>query len=44
MDNLKELENSELISVYNLVLEHLEYLENEKSKMMEEEDERVVRK
>mgnify|MGYP003571264982 CR=1 FL=1 len=43
-DSLKELDNNELISVYYLVLEHLEFLENEKNKMMEEEDERVITK
>lgn len=44
MNDLKKLSNSELVSVYHLVLEHLEFLENEKNKMMEEEDERSIRK
>ena len=39
-ENVKELSNDELVSVYHLVLEHLEFLENEKNKLMEEENER----
>ena len=40
VDNLKELTNDELVSIYHLVLEHLELLENEKNKLAEEENER----
>ena len=43
-ENIKELSNDELVSVYNLVLEHLEFLENEKNKLLEEENERDVSK
>ena len=39
-ENVKELSNDELVSVYHLVLEHLEFLENEKNKLMEEDNER----
>lgn len=43
-ENIKELSNDELVSVYHLVLEHLEFLENEKNKLLEEENEREVSK
>ena len=43
-DDLKELGNDELVSIYRLVIEHLEFLENEKEKIMEEEDERDTTK
>lgn len=39
-EKVKELTNDELVSVYHLVLEHLELLENEKNKLGEEENER----
>ena len=39
MEEVKELTNEELVQVYRLVLEHLEYLENEKKKMEEDKDE-----
>lgn len=39
-EDLKELSNDELVSMYHLVLEHQEFLEKEKEKLMEEEDER----
>lgn len=43
-EDLKELTNEELVQVYHLVLEHLEFLENEKNKLTEETDERVPTK
>ena len=43
-DKVKELTNDELVSVYHLVLEHLEFLENEKNKLGEEDDERDINK
>ena len=41
-EELKELSNEELVSVYHLVLEHKEFLENEKKKLAEDENERNV--
>ncbi len=32
-ERIKELSNEELLQVYRMLLEHLEYLENEKNKM-----------
>ncbi len=34
---LKEVSNQELLQLYNLVLSHLEYLEKEKEKVLEED-------
>ena len=34
---LKEVSNQELIQLYRLIMEHLEYLENEKQKVEEDE-------
>ena len=34
-EKLKEITNQELIQIYRLVLEHLEYLNNEKTKVEE---------
>lgn len=42
--NLGELSNDELVSIYHLVLEHLELLENEKKKLEEDENERDTNK
>lgn len=36
-EKIKELSNEELLRVYRLILEHLEYLKNEKNKLEEEE-------
>ena len=36
-EKLKEVSNQELIQLYNLIVSHLESLENEKNKMEEEE-------
>ena len=38
-EEIKKVTNEELIQAYRLVLEHLEYLENEKKKMEEDKDE-----
>ena len=38
-EDLSKLSNEELVSVYHLVLEHQEFLENEKNKLAEEENE-----
>ena len=38
-EDLKELSNEDLVSIYHLVLEHQEFLEKEKEKLMEETDE-----
>ena len=38
-DKVKEIDNNELLSIYRLLLEHKEYLENEKKKMEEVKDE-----
>lgn len=37
-EKIKELTNQELMQVYNMIMDHLEYLENEKKKVMEEEE------
>jgi len=37
-EKLKKLSNEELLQLYRLVLEHLEYVENEKNKMEEESE------
>lgn len=36
-EKIKEISNQELLQVYNLVLSHLEYLENEKNKVLEDD-------
>ena len=36
-EKLKEVSNQELMQIYRLILEHMEYLENEKAKVEEEE-------
>lgn len=35
-EKIKELSNGELLKVYRMLLEHLEYLNSEKNKMEEE--------
>ena len=40
-EKLKEVSNQELISIYRLILEHLEYLETEKKKVLAEDEEKV---
>ena len=35
-ERIKELSNEDLLKVYRLLLEHIEYLEKEKNKMEEE--------
>lgn len=37
-EELEKLDNSELISVYRLILEHMEYLKNESEKVDKEEE------
>lgn len=37
-EKIKELTNQELMQVYNMIMDHLEYLENEKKKVTEEEE------
>ena len=36
-EKLKEVSNQELIQIYRLILDHLEYLENEKQKLEEDD-------
>ena len=38
VEKIKEISNQELISLYRLLLEHKEFLENEKSKVGKEND------
>ena len=38
---IKETNNQELLQAYNLIKEHIEYLEKEKEKVMEVETEKV---
>ena len=38
-EKLKEVNNQELMQIYRLILEHLEYLEKEKEKVEEDEKE-----
>lgn len=35
-EEIKELSNEDLLRLYRMLIEHLEYLENEKNKMDEE--------
>ena len=37
-EKIKELTNQELVQIYRMIVEHLEYLENEKRKVTEEEE------
>ncbi len=37
-EKIKELTNQELVQIYRMIVEHLEYLENEKRKVLEEEE------
>ena len=39
-EEIKEVDNQELLSIYRLLLEHQEYLENERNKMEEVKDEK----
>lgn len=36
-EKLKNLSNQELVQLYRMIVEHLEYLENEKNKVTEDE-------
>ncbi len=36
-EKIKKLSNQELIQLYRMVMDHLEYLENEKRKVMEDD-------
>ena len=36
-EKLKEISNQELIQVYRLIMDHLEYLANEKQKVEEDD-------
>ena len=36
-ENIKELSNQDLLQVYRMILDHLEYLQQEKKKVEEEE-------
>ena len=36
-EKIKGLSNDDLLQVYKMISEHLEYLENEKKKVLEEE-------
>ena len=36
-EKIKEINNQELLQVYNLILTHLEYLEKEKNKVLEDD-------
>ena len=37
-EKIKELTNQELVQIYRMIMDHLEYLENEKRKVLEEEE------
>ena len=37
MEKIKEINNEELLQAYNLIKEHLEYLEKEKEKVLEDD-------
>ncbi len=41
-EKIAELSNQELLAIYRLLLEHQEYLENEKKKMEEAENEKWI--
>ena len=34
-EKIKETNNQELLQIYNLIIAHIEYLENEKEKVLE---------
>lgn len=36
-EKIKEISNQELIQIYRLIIEHIEYLENEKKKIEEDD-------
>ena len=36
-EKIKEINNQELIQVYRMILDHLEYLDGEKKKVMEDD-------
>lgn len=36
-ERIKELSNEELMQLYRMLLEHLEYLQNEKNKMEDDD-------
>ena len=36
-EKLKEVSNQELLQIYRLIMEHLEYLDNEKQKVEEDD-------
>ena len=36
-EKLKEVSNQELLQIYRLIMEHLEYLDNEKQKLEEDD-------
>ena len=36
-DKIKEVSNQDLIQIYRMIKDHLEYLENEKNKVEEDE-------
>ena len=37
-EKLKEINNHDLLQIYRLILEHLEFLDNEKKKIEEEDN------
>ena len=37
-EKLKEINNQDLLQIYRLILEHLEFLDNEKKKIEEEDN------
>ena len=36
-DKIKDVNNLELLQIYNLIKEHIDYLEKEKTKVLEDE-------
>lgn len=38
-EKLKDISNQELIQIYRMIIEHLEYLEKEKNKIEEDDKE-----
>lgn len=38
-EKIKEISNQELIQIYRMIIEHLEYLEKEKNKIEEDDKE-----
>lgn len=37
-DKIKDVDNHELLQIYNLIKEHIDYLEKEKTKVLEDDN------